>query len=84
MKVRVLSAITIADFIVPADTLAEMPDALAKQLAADGVVDAHPDAVAYCEERGDNLLIVAEPQPPAPPAEPPPPVKDDKKAQAKR
>lgn len=72
MKVRVLSAITLFDLLVPADTLAEIPDALAQDLAAHGIVDPSAEAVAYCDAHEYPTLLVVDPAGPPPPVEPPP------------
>ena len=61
-KVRILADQKIDGVHYKGDQVVDLPAAIAKQLAADGQVDPHPDAVAYCVNVLGQEVIVHEKQ----------------------
>lgn len=64
-KVRILVAGPIAGVMYKPNQVVELPHALAKAHAADGIVDPHNEAVAYCVNELGAAVIVHQ-TPPTP------------------
>lgn len=61
-KVRVLCLITVAGIGYKPDQVVDLPSAVAKSLAAEGQVDPHKEAVAYCiRELGAEVIVHVDP-----------------------
>lgn len=61
-KVRVLCQITVAGVGYKPDQVVDLPSAVAKSLAAEGQVDPHKEAVAYCiRDLGAEVIVHADP-----------------------
>lgn len=62
-KVRILAALVLDGIGYVPNQVVDMPAAAAKQLAADGQVDPHKDAVAYCtKELGAEVIVHKSPE----------------------
>ena len=61
-KVRILADQNIEGVPYKGDQVVDLPAAVAKQLSADGQVDPHPDAVAYCINALGQEVIAHEKQ----------------------
>lgn len=55
MKIRLLSAVSVAGVLLAADSVPDLPNSIAAGLVQSGVADAHPEAVAYAEALGVPL-----------------------------
>lgn len=73
MKVAILTAAVVLDASVHAGAVIDVPNAVARQLAKEGVGDLAEAAIAYRESEGEKVITLpipaaAPPEPPAPPA----------------
>jgi hypothetical protein len=55
MKVRILTATSLAGVMLPGNSVPDLPKTLVKQLTDQGVGDSSPRAVAYAETLGVKL-----------------------------